>query len=68
LQLEWHRRWDTLVLKKTDVKLKVDKIKALIEAVEHHNSGKQVEALPIDDSVIQVDIPSDLDEEEDDFE
>jgi len=47
--------------------LKVDKIKALVEAVERHNSGNQVAAVPIDDSVIQVDVPSDLDEEEDDF-
>ena len=68
LQLEWHRHRDTLVPKKTDVKLKVDKIKALVEAVERHNSGNQVAAVPIDDSVIQVDVPSDLDEEEDDFE
>jgi hypothetical protein len=68
LQLEWHRCRDTLVPKKTDVKLKVDKIKALVEAVECHNSGNQVAAVPIDDSVIQVDVPSDLDEEEDDFE
>ena len=68
LQLEWHRRQDTLVPKKTDVKLKVDKIKALVEAVERHNSGNQVAVVPIDDSVIQVDVPSDLDEEEDDFE
>jgi len=70
LQLEWHRRQDTLVPKETDVKLnlKVDKIKALVEAVERHNSGNQVAVVPIDDSVIQVDVPSDLDEEEDDFE
>ena len=70
LQLEWHRRQDTLVPKETDVKLnlKVDKIKALVEAVECHNSGNQVAVVPIDDSVIQVDVPSDLDEEEDDFE
>jgi hypothetical protein len=68
LQLEWHRRQDILVPKKKDVKKKADKITALVEAVERHNSGQQVIIIPIDEDSIQVDIPSDLDEEESDWE
>ena len=45
-----------------DVKLKADKIKALVEAVERHNSAKKVAILPIDENDIQVDVLSDLDD------
>jgi hypothetical protein len=68
LQLEWHRRQDIHVPKKKDVKKKAEKIQALIEAVERHNSGQQVITIPVDEDSIQVDIPSDLDEEESDWE
>jgi hypothetical protein len=63
LQLEWHRCQDSRVPKKKDVKKKEDKIKALVDAVECHNSGQQVIILPADENSIQVDVPSDLDEE-----
>jgi len=69
LQLNWHRLQDSQVPKKKDVKLKTDKIKALVEAVERHNSGERAVILPADENTtIQVDVPSDLDEEELDWE
>jgi len=68
LQLEWHWHQDSQVLKKMMIKLKEAKIKALVEAVEHHNSGQWVVILPVNENSIQVDIPSDLDEEDSDWE
>jgi len=47
---------------------KADKIKALVDAVRHHNNGQQAISLPVDENSIQVDVPSDLDEEESDWE
>ena len=44
----------------------MDKIKALIEAVEWHNSGKTI-ILPIYENTIQVGVPSDLDGEQSDW-
>ena len=49
---------DAIVAKK-DVKLKMDKIKAFIEAVEWHNSGKTI-ILPTYKNTIQVGVPSNL--------
>jgi transcriptional regulator of heat shock response len=43
-------------------------VKNLIEAVECHNSRQQVITILVDEDSIQVDIPSDLDEEESDWE
>ena len=57
---------DAIVAKK-DVKLKMDKIKAFIEAVEWHNSRKTI-ILPTYMDTIQVGVPSNLDEEESDWE
>ena len=45
-----------------------DKIRVLVEAVEHHNQGQQMTALHRDENTIQIDVPSDLDKEESDFE
>ena len=67
LQLDWHRLQDSQVPKKKDVKLKTDKIKALVEAIERHNSGERAVILPADENTIQVYVPSDLDEEESDW-
>jgi hypothetical protein len=67
LQLDWHRRRDNKVPIKANVTKKADKIKALVEAVERHNQGQQAITHGNDDC-IQIDIPSDLDEEESDFE
>lgn len=64
LQLDWHRLQDSQVPKKKDVKLKQDKIKALVEAVEQHNRGERAVILPVNENIIQVDVLSDLDEEE----
>jgi len=68
LQLEWHRRRDNRVPKKKDVTKKADKVKALVEAVEQYNNGQQASDIPIDDDSIQIDVPTDLDEEESDWE
>ena len=68
LQLDWHRHCDDKVPIKSNVTKKADKIKALIEAVECHNEGQQVIASYGDDNNIQIDVPSDLDEEGSDFE
>jgi hypothetical protein len=68
LQLEWHRLRDNLIPKKKDITKKADKIKALVEAVRRHNNGQQAISLPVDENSIQVDVPSDLDEEESDWE
>jgi hypothetical protein len=69
LQLEWHRLRDNLIPKKKDITKKADKIKALqVEAVRRHNNGQQAFHLPVDENSIQVDVPSDLDEEESDWE
>jgi len=48
--------------------LKQDKIKALVEAVEQHNRGERAVILPVNENIIQVDVLSDLDEEESDWE
>ena len=45
----------------------MDKIKAFIEAVEWHNSRKTI-ILPTYMDTIQVGVPSNLDEEESDWE
>jgi hypothetical protein len=68
LQLEWHRRRDDRVPKKKDVTKKADKVKALVEAVERYNNGQQASDIPIDDDSIQIDVPTDLDEEDSNWE
>ena len=68
LQIDWHQLQDSQVPKKKDVKLKQDKIKALVEAVEQHNRGEMAVILPVNENIIQVDVLSDLDEEESDWE
>ena len=40
LQLEWHRRFDPHIPKKTILKRKAEKLDALIEAVNRLNNGE----------------------------
>jgi hypothetical protein len=68
LELDWHRLHDTIVPLKSHISRKSEKIKALLEAVDRHNSGQNTLPVPITENTIQEDVPSDLDEEESDFE
>jgi len=68
LELDWHRLCDTEVPLKSHISHKPEKVKALLEAVDHHNSGQNTLPVPMDENTIQEDVPSNLDEEESDFE
>jgi hypothetical protein len=52
---------------KSHISCKSEKIKALSDAVNHHNSGQNTQPVPMDENTIQEDVLSDLDEEESDF-
>jgi len=68
LELNWHRLHDTEVPLKSHISHKPEKVKALLEVVDRHNSGQNTLPVPMDENTSRKDVPSDLEEEESDFE
>lgn len=70
LQLEWHRRLDSekLIPLKKNLTQKEDKVAALVAAVKRYNEGAVHALAEKEDVEMLVEVPSDLDEEESDWE
>jgi hypothetical protein len=68
LQLEWHRQQDSCVLMKNKVTEKQEKINALKDAGKCYNSGQQVNNSPMHNIDMSINVLSDSDEEDEDWE
>lgn len=68
LQLGWYRMHDKEVPKQKYVGHKDEKIAALVAAIDRYHAGQQSPPAFVDKPSIQIDVPSDLDEEPSDVE